>query len=126
MSCPPPPFLGGSFLQTARRALAPGGVMAVNCVTRSNAAFRAAAATLQNTFPQVAPPPPTAACACMYVLAVRLSGRYKVCQGLPLQIYKRRCHRLHGGLKILTVRGRHCRPIRLFHVLNSIYTGHPT
>lgn len=58
MSCPPPPFLEDSFLQAARRVLAPGGVMAVNCVTRSDAAFSGAAAALQRAFAQVLQPPP--------------------------------------------------------------------
>lgn len=44
MSCPPPPFLEPQFLQDARRLLSPGGLLAINCVTRLDSAFTAAAA----------------------------------------------------------------------------------
>lgn len=36
----------------ARAALAPGGVLAVNCVTRSEAAFAGAVTALKDAFPQ--------------------------------------------------------------------------
>lgn len=53
MSCPPPAFLTPEFLQQARAALSPGGVLAVNCVTRSAAAFSGAVSALKSAFPQV-------------------------------------------------------------------------
>lgn len=64
MSCPPQQFLAPRFLQAARAALAPGGVLAVNCVTRSNTAFRAAVTALQAEFPEV--------CFLMVALSCRL------------------------------------------------------
>jgi spermidine synthase len=33
MTCPPPPFLAPPFLEAARQLLAPGGLLAINCVT---------------------------------------------------------------------------------------------
>lgn len=84
MSCPPPPFLESSFLQAAHRALAPGGVVAVNCVTRSDAAFRAAAAALQNTFPQVPSSWQERARACWPPI---LHRRYRITYVITPQMY---------------------------------------
>lgn len=47
MSCPPPPFLEAQFLRHAHAALKPSGMLAVNCVTRLDSAFEAAAAAVQ-------------------------------------------------------------------------------
>lgn len=42
----------GTFCCQACAALAPGGVLVVNCVTRSEAAFAGAVAALKDAFPQ--------------------------------------------------------------------------
>lgn len=47
MSCPPPAFLERHFLEHARASLRPGGLLMVNCVSRSDAAFAAAVAALK-------------------------------------------------------------------------------
>jgi hypothetical protein len=52
MTCPPPVFLEPPFLQAAAAALKPaGGVLAVNCVSRSAPRFLAALAALRAVFP---------------------------------------------------------------------------
>lgn len=47
MSCPPAPFLESTFLGDAKQALKPGGMLAVNCVSRAAEPYRAAVETLQ-------------------------------------------------------------------------------
>lgn len=47
MSCPPPAFLGESTLKDVQTALQPSGIMAVNCVTRSEGSFHSAIAAVQ-------------------------------------------------------------------------------
>jgi hypothetical protein len=52
MTCPPPVFLEPPFLAAAAAALKPsGGVLAVNCVSRSAPRFLAALAALRAVFP---------------------------------------------------------------------------
>lgn len=53
MSCPPAPFLESSFLQAARDALSPGGMLVFNCVSRSKKALASALASLQRHFAEV-------------------------------------------------------------------------
>ena len=48
----PPQYIVWYSCYQACAALAPGGVLAVNCVTRSEAAFAGAVAALKATFPQ--------------------------------------------------------------------------
>ena len=47
MSCPPAPFLESAFLGDAKQALKPGGMLAVNCVSRAAEPYRAAVKALQ-------------------------------------------------------------------------------
>ena len=47
MSCPPAPFLDPPFLDDAHRSLKERGVLVVNCVTRSQAAFDSALKAIQ-------------------------------------------------------------------------------
>ncbi len=47
MSCPPPAFLEKDFLENAKQALRPGGVLAMNCVTRAKASLGAAVAAVK-------------------------------------------------------------------------------
>jgi hypothetical protein len=47
MSCPPPAFLERPFLESARASLRRDGLLMVNCVSRSGAAFAAAVAALK-------------------------------------------------------------------------------
>ena len=47
MTCPPAAFLGEDFLENARAAVRPDGLVIVNCVSRSAEAFSKAAAALQ-------------------------------------------------------------------------------
>lgn len=47
MTCPPAAFLGDRFLENARAAVRPDGLLIVNCVSRSAEAFSNAAAALQ-------------------------------------------------------------------------------
>ena len=47
MSCPPPPFLEPAFLADARTALRPGGLLAINCVSRAEAPYRRAIEAVQ-------------------------------------------------------------------------------
>ena len=49
MSCPPAAFLEQPFLRNACTALRPGGLLAVNCVTRLDATFLRAAQAIQVT-----------------------------------------------------------------------------
>ena len=49
MSCPPAAFLEQPFLRNACTALRPGGLLAVNCVTRLDATFLQAAQAVQVT-----------------------------------------------------------------------------
>ena len=47
MSCPPAPFLESRFLEHARQLLKPGGMLAVNCVSRAAEPYTAAVKALQ-------------------------------------------------------------------------------
>ena len=47
MSCPPPSFLEPGVLKSMAAALKPQGLLAMNCVSRSDAAFREAVAAVQ-------------------------------------------------------------------------------
>lgn len=47
MSCPPAPFLESAFLGDAKQVLKPGGMLAVNCVSRAAEPYRAAVKALQ-------------------------------------------------------------------------------
>lgn len=47
MSCPPAPFLESKFLGDAIQVLKPGGMLAVNCVSRAAEPYRAAVKALQ-------------------------------------------------------------------------------
>lgn len=47
MSCPPAPFLESKFLGDAIQVLNPGGMLAVNCVSRAAEPYRAAVKALQ-------------------------------------------------------------------------------
>ena len=47
MSCPPAPFLESNFLENAIQVLKPGGMLAVNCVSRAAEPYRAAVKALQ-------------------------------------------------------------------------------
>lgn len=47
MSCPPAPFLESRFLGNARQVLKPGGMLAVNCVSRAAEPYQAAVKALQ-------------------------------------------------------------------------------
>ena len=47
MSCPPPSFLTLEVLKDMAAALKPQGLLAMNCVSRSEAAFKEAVAAVQ-------------------------------------------------------------------------------
>lgn len=47
MSCPPAPFLESRFLGHAKEVLKPGGMLAVNCVSRAAEPYKAAVTALQ-------------------------------------------------------------------------------
>lgn len=47
MSCPPPSFLEPGVLHSMAAALKPQGLLAMNCVSRSEPAFKAAVAAVQ-------------------------------------------------------------------------------
>ena len=47
MSCPPPSFLEPGMLRSMAAALKPQGLLAMNCVSRSDAAFKEAVAAVQ-------------------------------------------------------------------------------